>query len=171
MNDKDDLISSEEEEKGSETGYTDSEELLSDLAECKDNVLRAYAENENIRKRCRREVGDAQKYAIQDFVTRILPAVDSLEKGIDVGYMEDGIDPEALVEGMNATVKIMKEAFNAVGLEEINPVGHKFDPELHEAMVVKHVKNVKPNKVIAVFQKGYILNGRLIRPARVEVSE
>jgi len=100
----------------------------------------------------------------------MLPAKDSLEKGVDIGYMEENINAESLFEGMTATLKIMNGAFKAVGLEEIEPIGHQFDPELHEAMVVKHVEDVKPNKILSVFQKGYLLNGRLIRPARVEVS-
>ena len=84
--------------------------------------------------------------------------------------MEDGIDGQALFEGMTSTLKICKEAFKSAGVEEIDPLGKTFDPELHEAMAIRQVDGEKPNIVLSVYQKGYLLNGRLIRPARVEVS-
>lgn len=171
MNDFDDIFSSSKEENNESFNWDDKyQKYKSDVENCREDLLRAHAENENLKKRFRREIDDAHKYAIQDFVIRMLPAKDSIEKGIDIGYMEEKMDAESLFEGMNATIKLMQNAFKAVGLEEINPIGHPFDPEFHEAMVVKHLENVRPNKVIAVFEKGYLLNGRLIRPARVEVS-
>jgi len=91
----------------------------------------------------------------------MLPAKDSIEKGMTIAYMEEKMDAVSLFEGMNATIKLMQDAYKAVGLEEINPIGHHFDPEFHEAMVVIYLENVRPNKVITVFQKGYLFNGRL----------
>jgi len=170
MNDWDDLFSFPKDEDEDYKKDEKYQEYLSYVENCREDLLRAHAENENLKKRFKREIDDAHKYAIQDFVIRMLPAKDSLEKGLDIGYMEQNIDPESLFEGMNSTIKIMNEAFKSVGLEVIDPVGHQFDPEIHEAMVVKHLENVKPNTVVTVFQKGYLLNGRLIRPARVEVS-
>ncbi len=173
MNDRDELFSFSEEKYARKSRFgmdTTNSAYEEDLSLCCEELLRARAENENLRKRSRRDIDDAHKYAIQDFVTRMLPAKDSLEKGVDIGYMEENINAESLFEGMTATLKIMNAAFKAVGLEEIEPIGHQFDPELHEAMVVNHLEDVKPNKVLSVFQKGYLLNGRLIRPARVEVS-
>jgi molecular chaperone GrpE len=173
MNEMDDFFSFSKEANDENEDFAGDDKYLEyerQIENCREDLLRAHAENENLRKRFRREIDDAHKYAIQDFVTRMLPAKDSLEKGIDIAYMEENIDAESLFEGMNATIKIMQGAFKAVGLEEIDPTGHAFDPDIHEAMVVRHVENMKPNKVITVFQKGYLLNGRLIRPARVEVS-
>lgn len=171
MNDFDDIFSSSKEENNERFNWDDKyQKYKTDVENCREDLLRAHAENENLKKRFRREIDDAHKYAIQDFVIRMLPAKDSIEKGIDICNMEEKMDAESLFEGMNATIKLMQNAFKAVGLEEINPIGHPFDPEFHEAMVVKHLENVRPNKVIAVFEKGYLLNGRLIRPARVEVS-
>lgn len=171
MNDFDDIFSSSKEENNERFNWDDKyQKYKTDVENCREDLLRAHAENENLKKRFRREIDDAHKYAIQDFVIRMLPAKDSIEKGIEIGYMEEKMDAQSLYEGMNATIKLMQNAFKAVGLEEINPIGHPFDPEFHEAMVVKHLENVRPNKVIAVFEKGYLLNGRLIRPARVEVS-
>lgn len=137
----------------------------------KEQLIRARAELENQRKRLEREMDNTRKYAIQDFVSNLLPAKDSMEKGVDVAYMENGISAEALMEGTSSTLKICKEAFKRAGIEEIDPLGEDFNPEFHEAMAMKKVEGEKPNIVLSVFQKGYLLNGRLIRPARVEVSE
>jgi molecular chaperone GrpE len=138
--------------------------------DCEDRLFRALAENENLIKRYKREVDNAHKFAINDFVSRIIPAKDSLEKGIDIAYLNESIDAESLFEGMNATLKIINDAFKFAGLEEINPIGKQFDPEYHEAMAMKKVDGAESNKVLSVYQKGYLLNGRLVRPARVEVS-
>ncbi len=146
------------------------EELRSEMNGYKEQLIRARAEIENHRKRMEREMDNTRKYAIQDFASKLLPAKDSMEKGIDVAYMEDGIDAEALFEGTLSTLKICNEAFKQTGVEEINPKGEVFIPEFHEAISIKKVDNVKPNIVLSVFQKGYLLNGRLIRPARVEVA-
>jgi molecular chaperone GrpE len=137
----------------------------------KEQLIRARAELENQRKRLEREMDHARKYAIQDFVSNLLPAKDSMEKGVDVAYMENGISAEALMEGTSSTLKICKEAFKQAGIEEIDPLGEDFNPEFHEAMAMKKVEGEKPNIVLSVFQKGYLLNGRLIRPARSMLKE
>lgn len=146
------------------------DEVLDQMNEYKQQLIRTRAEMDNQRKRMEREADNAKKFALQDFIAKLLPATDSMEKGLDISYMEEGIDGEVLFEGMQSTMNICKEVFKSVGVEEINPLGKDFDPELHEAMSIKHVKGKKPNIVLGVFQKGYLLNGRLIRPARVEVS-
>ena len=138
--------------------------------EYKEQLIRCRAEMENQRKRMEREMDNARKFALQDFITALLPATDSMEKGLDISYMENEIDAEALFEGMTSTLKICKEVFKGAGVEEINPHGLAFDPELHEAMAIRAVAGKEANIVLSVFQKGYLLNGRLIRPARVEVS-
>lgn len=146
------------------------EELRIALNDCQEQVLHARADYENLQKRMKQEIENARKFAIQDFVDKLLPAKDSMEKGLDIAYIEDGIDVETLLEWMISTLKICDEVFLAAGVEEINPRGEVFNPEFHEAMTVKTVDNEKPDIVLSVFQKGYLLNGRLIRPARVEVS-
>jgi molecular chaperone GrpE len=146
------------------------ETLQKELGIYKEQLIRLSAERENQRKRVEREMDNARKYALQEFISRLLPAKDSMEKGLDVAYMEEGIDAETLLEGSTSTLKIFNEAFKATGVEEIDPLGKAFDPELHEAMTVKKIEGKKPNIVLDVYQKGYVLNGRLIRPARVEVS-
>lgn len=154
----------------SEVDSTKLEELQTESNSYKEQLIRARAELENQRKRLEREMDNARKYAIQDFVSNLLPAKDSMEKGVDIAYMENGISAEALMKGTQSTLKICNEAFKHAGVEEIDPQGKEFNPELHEAMAVKKVEGKKPNIVLTVFQKGYLLNGRLIRPARVEVS-
>lgn len=146
------------------------EDLKTELKEASEQLFRVHTEMDNQRKRMERETEVAKKYALQDFVTRLLPAKDSMEKGLDISYMENGIDGEVLFEGMTSTLRICDDAFKSVGVELINPLGKDFNPELHEAMAIKQVDDVKPNVVLSVYQKGYLLNGRLIRPARVEVS-
>ena len=146
------------------------EELRIALNDCQEQVLHARADYENLQKRMGREIENARKFAIQDFVDKLLPAKDSMEKGLDIAYEEDGIDAESLLEGMTSTLKICNEALLAAGVEELNPKGEVFNPQFHEAITVKKVENEISNIVTGVFQKGYLLNGRLIRPARVEVS-
>ena len=145
------------------------EELRIESNDYREQLIRARAEIENQRKRMERQIENASKYANQEFLSSLLPVKDSMEKGLDIN-MEDGIDAESLLEGMRSTLKICNEAFRDAGVEEIDPKGEAFNPEFHEAITVKKVDNEKPNIVLSVFQKGYLLNGRLIRPARVEVS-
>ena len=167
------LPESEEPSEASNDSKVDSKEIEKLRIESngyKEQLIRARAELENQRKRLEREMDHAGKYAIQDFVSNLLPAKDSMEKGVDVAYMENGISAEALMEGTLSTLKICNEAFKQSGVEEIDPLGEEFNPEFHEAMAMKKVEGKKPNIVLSVFQKGYLLNGRLIRPARVEVS-
>jgi molecular chaperone GrpE len=146
------------------------EELRITSNDCQEQLLRARAEIENLQKRMVREIENIRKFAIQDFISKLLPAKDSMEKGIDISYMDDEIDIESLLEGMISTLKICNDAFRDAGVEEIDPKGEVFNPEFHEAMSVKKVDNEMPYIVLSVFQKGYLLNGRLIRPAKVEVS-
>lgn len=136
----------------------------------KEQLIRSRAEIENQRKRMEREIDNAKKFALQSFITQLLPAKDSMEKGLDVSYMEGGVDGETLFEGMTSTLKICEDVFKTAGVEEIDPLRQEFNPELHEAMAIKKVDDEEPNIVLCVYQKGYLLNGRLIRPARVEVS-
>lgn len=163
-------MTEQEENLNSEMENLELEELRLELDATKGQLIRSRAELDNQRKRLEREIENAGKFALQGFITKMLPAKDSMEKGLDISYMEDGVDAEALFEGMTSTLRICTEAFKSVGVEEIDPLGKAFDPELHEAMAIKQIEGHEPNIVLSVYQKGYLLNGRLIRPARVEVS-
>jgi len=170
----------QEEEKMGDPSRNDSEpgmaqkeldEMTRTFNESQQQILRLRAELENQKKRLEREIDNARELAAFDFITNLLPVKDSMEKGLDISYMEDGnVNAEVLLEGMHSTLKILNDAFKKAGIVEIDPLGETFNPELHEAMTIKKVDNEPPNKVLSVFQKGYMLFGRLIRPARVEVS-
>jgi len=131
-----------------------------------DRYLRAAAELENVRKRAARDVENAHKFAIERFATDLLAVCDSLEMALAA----DDASSEALREGSEATLKQLSTVLQRFGVEAVDPEGEPFDPALHEAMTMQPSDSVEPGSVIAVFQKGYALNGRLLRPARVVVA-
>lgn len=131
------------------------------------SYMRAVAELDNYRKRAEREIDQARKYAIERFAQELLPVGDALEAGIRAG----SANPAALLEGAQATLKELNRAFDKAGIKVIDPTGQPFDPNWHEAMVAQESRDVPPNTVISAIQKGYSLNGRLLRPARVIVSK
>ena len=132
-------------------------------------VLRVQAELENQRKRSIRYLENAHKYAIDKFALELLPVKDSLELGL--GHSDDQADVVKLHEGMELTLKMFCQAMAKFNIEEINPEGSPFDPELHQAMTIQENSELPPNTVITVMQKGYTLNDRLLRPAMVIVSK
>ena len=132
------------------------------------SYMRAVAELDNYRKRAEREVDQARKYAIERFAQELLPVGDALEAGLRSG---SSANPTVLLEGAQATLKELNRAFDKAGIKLIDPTGQPFDPNWHEAMVAQESRDVPPNSVISVIQKGYSLNGRLLRPARVIVSK
>jgi len=132
------------------------------------SYLRAVAELENYRKRMDRELENARKYAIERFAQELVSVADSLEAGINAGTASSG---SALLEGSTATLKQLLRAFDKAGIKVIDPLGQPFDPAWHEAMVAQPSRDQPANTVLSVIQKGYSLNGRLLRPARVIVSK
>jgi molecular chaperone GrpE len=132
------------------------------------SYLRAVAELENYRKRMDRELENARKYAIERFAQELVSVADSLEAGINAGTANSG---SALLEGSTATLKQLLRAFDKAGIKLIDPQGQPFDPAWHEAMVAQESRDAPANTVLSVIQKGYSLNGRLLRPARVIVSK
>ena len=137
-------------------------------AENWNSYLRAVAELENFRKRTERELDNARKYAVERFAQELVGVGDSLEAGIEAAAQNPG---PALLEGAQATLKLLQRAFEKAGIKTIDPAGQPFDPAWHEAMVAQPTAEVAPNTVLSVIQKGYSLNGRLLRPARVVVSK
>jgi molecular chaperone GrpE len=129
--------------------------------------LRAAAELENVRKRAARDVEHAHKFALENVGRELLAVVDSLEMGLAAA---DTADADALREGSEATLKLLKTTLERFGISEVDPEGEPFDPQLHEAMSVMPAPNAEPGSVVQVVQKGYALNGRLLRPARVIVA-
>jgi molecular chaperone GrpE len=122
---------------------------------------------DNLRRRNAKDVENAHKYGIEKFANQLLPVVDGMELGLAV----EGASAESLREGMELTMKMMQKMMENLGIEEINPINEKFNPEKHQAMSMQPSADVEPNTVIAVMQKGYLLNDRLLRPAMVMVSK
>lgn len=135
-----------------------------------DLLVRAKAELDNLRKRHERELENAHKYALERFVTELLAVRDSMELGLNAAQ-EGGADVEKLREGTELTLKLFSDVMERFKVEQINPQGEPFNPELHQAMSMQPSDELPPNTVVAVVQKGYTLNGRLIRPAMVMVSQ
>jgi molecular chaperone GrpE len=168
------------EEPAPEAGAAENDEATADanpeaeLAEAKAKAeenwnlyLRAAAEAENVRKRATRDVENAHKFALESFGRELLAVVDSLEMGLAAA---GDADAAALREGSEATCKLLKTTLERFGISEVDPAGEPFDPEFHEAMSMMPAENVEPGSVAQVIQKGYALNGRLLRPARVIVA-
>ncbi|MBP22573.1 nucleotide exchange factor GrpE [Alcanivorax sp. IL3] len=132
--------------------------------------IRAQAEIQNVRKRAERDVQHARKFALEKFAGDLLSVADNLERGLAALDANDDALQGAR-EGIELTLKSLLDAFAKYNLEQISPSDEPFNPELHEAMTMVPVPNVEPNTVIDVLEKGYQLNGRLIRPARVIVSK
>jgi len=129
--------------------------------------VRAIAEMDNLRRRNTKDLESAHKFGIEKFVTELLPVLDSMVMGLAT---EDA-SAESLREGMALTMNMLEKMMEKLGIEEIDPLNEKFDAAKHQAMTVQPNADVEPNTVIAVMQKGYALNERLIRPAMVMVSK
>jgi molecular chaperone GrpE len=132
------------------------------------SYVRAAAELDNYRKRVEREMDQARKFAVERFAQDLVGVADALEAGIRTATENPG---PALLEGAQATLRELNKAFDKAGIKLLDPKGQPFDPNWHEAMVAQESADVPPNTVLAVIQKGYSLNGRLLRPARVIVSK
>jgi molecular chaperone GrpE len=132
-----------------------------------ETLLRTKAEMENLRKRTHRDLENAHKYGIERFVSELLPIIDSIE----LGLATEEASTQSLREGMEMTLNMMCQIFEKFNIEVVDPIEQKFDPEFHQAMSMQPSDEVEPNTVIAVMQKGYKLNNRLVRPAMVMVSK
>ncbi len=135
----------------------------------KDLALRAQAEMDNLRKRTSRDVENAHKYALEKFVNELLPIMDSLELGISAAESAENIDD--LREGMDLTIKMFNTAMDKFNVKAVDPQGEKFNPEQHEAVSMQAIEGAESGTVVTVMQKGYELNGRLVRPAMVVVAK
>lgn len=137
------------------------------VEQLKDEKLRVLAELDNIRKRAQRDVEQAHRYALEKFAAELLPVKDSLDLGVENAGKADAA---ALAEGQAATQRLLAKAMEKAGIVDLNPVGEPFDANLHEAMAAQPSETAEPNSVLAVIQRGYTLNGRLLRAARVIVA-
>lgn len=140
------------------------------VKEQQDSVLRAKAEVENMRRRTETEIDKARKFALNKFAEELLPVIDNLERAIQAADAENEV-VKPILEGVELTHKTFQDTLSKNGLKEINPEGEAFNPELHQAMSIQESPDHEPNTVMFVMQKGYELNGRVIRPAMVMVSK
>ncbi|MFK8011727.1 MAG: nucleotide exchange factor GrpE [Marinicellaceae bacterium] len=162
-----------EESESSTVEINDKQRVLSEeVVRLKDEIIRLHAEADNVKKRNARELDNLRKFALDKFAKSLLPVADSMDKELEANE-KDGIQltVEQMVEGTILTQNVLLKVLKDNGVEVINPDGEKFNPEFHEAMTQVPNPDLEPNTIVDVFQKGYLLNGRLIRPAMVVVSK
>lgn len=135
-----------------------------------DQLLRTKAEMDNIRRRTQKDLENAHKYALEKFIGELLAVKDSLELGVNAAQQEN-VTVDSLREGSEMTLSMLASVFEKFNVVELNPEGEKFNPEHHQAMSMQPSAEMEPNTVMAVMQKGYLLNDRLVRPAMVMVSK
>jgi molecular chaperone GrpE len=147
-------------------------DLGKEIGVLKDEIIRMRAEADNVRKRNARELDNLRKFSLDKFAKALIPVADSMDKELEANA-KDGVQMtvEQMVEGTIMTQKVLLKVLNDNGVEVINPEGEKFNPEFHEAMTQIPNPELEPNTIVDVFQKGYLLNGRLVRPAMVVVSK
>lgn len=160
---------------GSDSTSLDAEALTAAIeqwkqraAESEELAMRARAELDNLRKRTARDVESAHKYALERFVNELLPVLDSMELGIAASQSAEEV--AALRQGLDLTLKMFSDSLQRFGVVALNPLGEKFNPEMHQAISTQEATGAEPGTVISVMQKGYELNGRLVRPAMVVVA-
>ena len=164
QNEDQDLSKDNANEENQETD-AQSNDLLEQIEDLKNQVLYAKAEAENIRRRSYEEADKTRKFAIEGFSQELLSVKDSLEASLG----SDNVDNKILIDGVELTLKQLNAVFEKFNIIEVNPIGEKFDPNEHQAMSMVESKEQESNTVLSVLQKGYKLNDRVIRPAMVSV--
>ncbi|HMK52265.1 MAG TPA: nucleotide exchange factor GrpE [Thermodesulfobacteriota bacterium] len=159
----------QEKEKEIEELKKKLEEREKEFKEHHDRLLRLAADFENYKKRAAREKEDWTKFANEDLIKAILPFIDNLERAVN--HAQKVADTGVLIEGVRLTLQQLLQALNKFGVTSFESVGKPFDPAMHEAMLVVETNQHEPNQVMEEFQKGYLLNNRLLRPATVSVSK
>ena len=161
------------EENGTEANQLDngdSASLETQVEELKEALIRSQADLQNVRRRAERDVENAHKYAVEKFVKDLLAVLDSMDRALELAETTEGFDV-AMLEGTQMTHKLLLDTAAKHGVEPINPVGEVFDPQEHQAMSMVESADHEPNTVMAVMQKGYKLEGRVIRAAMVMVTK
>ncbi|MBT3620480.1 MAG: nucleotide exchange factor GrpE [Porticoccaceae bacterium] len=158
------------EELLAEDQLSETEELQEQVSKANDQVLRVQAEMQNVRRRVERDVENAHKYALDKFTAELLPVVDNLERALSTIDAADDAQ-KAVATGLELTLKSFFDVLGRFKIEVVDPAGQPFDADLHQAVSMVPNPDLEPNTVMDVFQKGYTLNGRLVRPAMVVVSK
>ncbi len=146
-------------------------QLEAEVEKYKDVALRAEAEMQNLRRRAERDVQNAHKFGTERLLQNLLPVLDSLEKAIEASEAAGQSEDDPQLEGIKLCSKLFINVLTKEGIEALDPLGEPFDPNLHEALSMIENPDLEPNSVMTVIQKGYRLNERLVRPAKVMVSK
>ncbi|MCB1649484.1 MAG: nucleotide exchange factor GrpE [Gammaproteobacteria bacterium] len=180
MNPQDEAMDAQDlnETQAGQEAQSPLEEALQKLAQAelviahqKDEVLRVQAEMQNLRRRTEQDVEKAHKFGQERMSSELLAVMDNLERALQVNVDRENESVKSLLQGVELTLKSFVDCFRKFGIEQIDPLGEPFDPQLHQAMTLQENPNVEPNTVTAVMQKGYSLHGRVLRPAMVMVSK
>lgn len=171
-----DEAASAEQAKSAQEAATDASDevatLKAQVEALKEQVLRSQAEMQNVRRRSEMDVEKAHKFALEKFVRELIPVVDSLEKAIESAASGESGDLLATIrEGVEMTLNMFVSSLRKFNVEQVDPLGAPFDPQVHEAMSMVSAPGAEPNTVVAVMQKGYLLNERLVRPAMVVIAK
>lgn len=140
-------------------------------AEYWERILRMQADADNLARRTEREINNAHKFALERFLTDLLPVIDNLERGIEAAREISNAQVDAIKSGVELTLQMLQEVLAKTGVQIVHPVNQQFNPDLHEAISTQNSVDSQPGIVLTVLQKGYVLNGRLIRPAMVIVAK
>ncbi len=162
-----DHASEQEGQSGAQHADAEQSSEADELAKVKDQLLRTVAEMENVRRRSQRDVENAHKFAVEKLLGDLLPVLDSLEKAEEVALATD--NAAGMAEGISLSLKLFVGILEKAGVTIVHPIGEPFDPQLHEAMAMVPNPDAEPNSVMDVMQRGYTLNGRLVRAAKVIV--
>lgn len=152
------------------SGDAQLQQLQEELGQARDQALRAQADAQNAQRRADQDVEKARKFALERFCSELLPVVDNLERALEA-INSDEPALSSITEGVDLTLKSFVGALGKFQIEQLDPVGEPFDPQLHQAMSMVENPDAEPNTVLSVMQKGYTLSGRLVRPAMVMVSK
>ena len=163
------LGEAQEETDGGSAEHSVERDLEAELAAAQDAALRAQADAVNMQRRSEQEIEKARKFALERFCGDLLSVVDNLERALESAGDDQGI--ASLLEGIELTRKGLMDVLVKYGVESVDPMGEPFDPETAQAMSMVEQPDAEPNSVIGVMQKGYTLNGRLLRPAMVMVAK
>ncbi|SET76415.1 nucleotide exchange factor GrpE [Marinobacter segnicrescens] len=164
---------SEQQEGETPDPENDVDSMEARMQELQDQMLRTQAEMQNVRRRAEIDVEKAHKFALEKFVKELLPVADSLEKAVESTENQQSTDElvVSIREGVEMTLDLFMKSLGKFNVKQLNPVGEPFDPQVHEAMSMVPAPDAEPNSVVAVVQKGYTLNERLVRPAMVVVAK
>lgn len=147
------------------------QKALEEVDKYRDQALRAEAEMQNMQRRTARDIENAHKFALEKFLQNLLPVADSMEKAVEAAEQSAENEEDPMLEGVRLCNKLLVDVLGKEGIEVIDPLGEPFDPNEHQAMSMVENPDMEPNSVFAVVQKGYRLNGRLVRAAMVMVTK